>query len=186
MNVERRAAFFGLAAVLWVAVAGGLAAQEERMQLSPRWEYVSDRVMGGVSTGQLRAEQVAGRAGARMTGRVSLDNNGGFVQMAFDLAPGGGVFDASQWSGIEVDVYGNAEEYEMRLRTAALTRPWQSFRAPFTAGPAWETIRLPFDSFVAHRTSAGFDPAELRRVGILAIGRVFDADVTVAAVRLYR
>jgi hypothetical protein len=186
MSVMRAVALSVLALAFGVATVSGLAAQEEQMQLSPRWEYVSDRVMGGVSTGQLQVAEVEGRAGARMTGSVSLDNNGGFVQMAFDLAPGGGVFDASQWSGIEVDVYGNGEVYEMRLRTTALTRPWQSFRAPFRAGAAWETIRLPFDSFEAHRTSADFDAATLRRVGILAIGRVFEADVTVAAVRLYR
>src|SRR6476661_7117755 len=45
----------------------------------------------------------------------------------------GGVVDASAWSGIELDVFGNGEEYGVHLRTDALTRPWQSYRQIFTA-----------------------------------------------------
>jgi len=156
------------------------------VELSPNWEYVSDRVMGGVSSGGLQADTVDGRQGARLRGQVSLDNNGGFVQMAFDLAQGGSAFDASDWTGIAFDVLGNGEQYEVRLRTTALTRPWQSFRAPFETEMKWRTIKIPFDSFEAHRTQAPFDLSQLRRVGILAIGRVFEADITIAGVRFYR
>ena len=152
------------------------------MNLSPEWEYVADRVMGGVSTGQISQQDGA----TRLTGTVSLDNNGGFIQMAFDLVEGGGSFDASAWTGIEVDLRGNDETYELRLRTDQLTRPWHSFRAEFTASTKTTTLRLPFTSFEPHRTDVIFDPARLRRIGILAIGRVFDADVSVSAIRLYR
>lgn len=156
------------------------------MQIKPRWEYVSDRVMGGVSSGDLQVDTVDGRRGARLRGQVSLDNNGGFVQMAFDLAEGGSAVDASEWTGMEFDVVGNGERYEVRLRTTVLTRPWQSFRAPFEAATRWKTIQIPFDEFEAHRTQAAFDTSQLRRVGILAIGRAFEADITVAAVRFYK
>ncbi|WP_227270109.1 CIA30 family protein [Roseobacter weihaiensis] len=156
------------------------------MELSPRWEYVSDRVMGGVSEGQLRLESVKGQRSAHLTGRVSLDNNGGFVQMAFDIAADGRVFDASDWAGIALDVLGNGERYEIRLRTAQLTRPWQSFRAEIVAIDRWQTLYLPFEVFEAHRTQVAFDPAALRRIGVLGIGRVFDADIAVGGLRLYR
>ncbi|MGA9252535.1 MAG: CIA30 family protein [Roseobacter sp.] len=156
------------------------------MQLSPKWEYVSDRVMGGVSDGGLEVDTVDGRRGARLRGLVSLDNNGGFVQMAFDLAEDGKAVDASSWTGIEFDVFGNDEFYEVRLRTSVLTRPWQSFRAPFKAMTRWQTVRIPFDSLESHRTKATFDASQLRRIGILAIGRVFEADITVAGVRFYK
>jgi hypothetical protein len=46
-------------------------------------------------------------------------------------------------------------------------------------------LRLPFTAFEAHRTEASFDPSHLRRMGVLAIGREFHADVSVAAIRLY-
>lgn len=151
-----------------------------------QWEYVADTVMGGVSRGGLTFETVRDRDAARLVGDVSLDNNGGFIQIASDLRPDGDAFDASGWAGIEIEVLGNNHAYDVRLRTDALTRPWQSFRAAFEAVPEWTTLRLPFAEFEAHRTDAPFDPARLRRIGVLAIGEAFRADVSVAAVRLYR
>ena len=155
------------------------------MQLSPDWEYVADTVMGGVSQGQARRETVQGRSAMRLTGAVSLDNNGGFVQIAFDLAQGDS-FDASGFTGIALEVLGNGQAYDLRVRTPALRRPWQSFRAEFVAPDTWTTIRVPFDSLVAHRTDAAFDPGALRRIGLLAIGREMVADIAVASVTLYR
>jgi hypothetical protein len=165
--------------------AGSVAVGEDKMQLQPDWEFVSDRVMGGVSEGAVRFETLDGHAAARLTGDVSLENDGGFVQMAFDLDDGR-AFDASGWAGVELLVRGNGETYELRLRTTALTRPWQSFRAAFEAKPEWQHVRLPFADFEAHRTDAAFDPAQMRRLGVLAIGRRFKADVAVAEVALYR
>lgn len=154
-------------------------------ELTPHWDYVADTVMGGVSTGRATQEVVDGRDAIRLTGAVSLDNNGGFVQIAFDLTAGA-VFDASAFAGIALDVRGNGETYDLRLRTDALTRPWQSFQTAFIAPAEWTTIQLPFTAFAPHRTEATFDPARLRRVGILAIGREMQADIAVAGVRLYR
>ena len=53
--------------------------------IGTRWQLVTDRVMGGVSDGTLVRETVSGRPALRMRGDVSLENNGGFVQMALDL-----------------------------------------------------------------------------------------------------
>ncbi|WP_099826357.1 CIA30 family protein [Oceaniglobus indicus] len=154
------------------------------MLLDAKWEYVADTVMGGVSRGRLTDEPVSGRPAHRLTGDVSLENDGGFVQMAFDLCPDGGAFDASAFDGVEIDVIGNGEHYDLRLRTTDLVRPWQSFRTEFRATPEWQSLRLPFAAFAPHKTDAAFDPAALRRIGILGIGRVFHADVAVAAARL--
>lgn len=161
-------------------------AEEAQMELSPEWEYVADTVMGGVSQGQALRATLAGRDAIRLTGTVSLENNGGFVQIAFDLREDGGIFDASDWTGVALDVLGNGADYDLRLRTDQITRPWQSFRTQFTAPATWTTVQIPFATLEAHRTEARFDPARLRRVGILAIGRVMQADIAVAGVRLYR
>lgn len=156
------------------------------MELTPAWEYVSDTVMGGVSTGAIKTERVDERVATRLTGRVSLKNNGGFLQMAFDLQQNARPFDASIWSGIEIDVLGNDEAYDLRLRTDQLTRPWQSYRTSLMAFQKWTTFRHFFVDFESHRTETSFDPSRLRRIGILAIGREFDADISVSAVRLFR
>jgi hypothetical protein len=156
------------------------------LELDPDWEYVADVVMGGRSTGELVASTSQGRSGMRLRGDVSLDNNGGFIQMAFDLRPDGSAFDASFWRGIELDVFCNDQAYDLRLRTDQLDRPWQSFRTDFIATAQWSTLRFDFADFQPHRTEVTLDVARLRRIGILAIGRRFRADIVVANVRLYK
>ena len=97
------------------------------------WQLVTDRVMGGVSNGTMLRDTIAGRSAIRMHGDVSLENNGGFIQIALDLAGDSGTVDASAWRGIELDVFGNGETYGLHLRTPDLTRPWQSYRQSFKA-----------------------------------------------------
>jgi hypothetical protein len=150
-----------------------------------RWQCISDGVMGGLSAGAIVRASRDGRAALCLRGRVSLENNGGFVQMALDLSPEGALRDASAFDGIELDVCGNGETYSVHLRTDAVTRPWQSWRQGFVAPPRWQTIRLPFAAFEAHRIDATLDPRRLRRLGIVAIGRAFDADVAVARIVFY-
>jgi hypothetical protein len=149
------------------------------------WELVSDRVMGGVSDGAMRRENVQGREAIRMQGDVSLENNGGFIQIALDLAPDGGSIDASQWAGIEIDVTGNDESYNLHLRTADVARPWQSYRQSFIATPEWRTLRLPFAEFEPHRIDAPLDLSTLRRIGIVAIGSTFHADIAICGFRFH-
>jgi Complex I intermediate-associated protein 30 (CIA30) len=153
--------------------------------IGTRWQLVTDRVMGGVSDGALVRETVSGRPALRMRGDVSLENNGGFVQMALDLAPDGGVIDASAWTGIELDVIGNDEDYGVHLRTDAVERPWQSYRQSFRAAAAWRTVQLAFADFVPHRIDVPLDVRRLRRIGLVAIGRTFSADLAVGGVRFF-
>jgi len=141
--------------------------------------------MGGASDGALSDEICGGRSATRLRGNVSTENNGGFLQMAFDLTPSGGSYDASRWTGIELDVLGNNEAYEARLRTSDLDKPWQSFRLDFQASDTWTTLRMPFSDFKAHKHDKAFEPTQLRRIGVLAIGRAFYADIAVSQVRFY-
>lgn len=154
------------------------------MDLNPDWECVTDTVMGGVSKAHVETTAYNGRQATRLRGEVSLDNNGGFVQMAFDVAEGGGTLDASSFEGIQLDVWGNAEVYDLRLRTDQLEKPWHSYRADFMAKPEWHCIHIPFADIRPHRTAIPFNPARLRRIGVLAIGRAFHADIAISGVRL--
>lgn len=149
------------------------------------WELIADRVMGGVSRGAMRREIVDGRPALRMLGEVSLEKNGGFLQIALDLAPDGQPVDASGWTGVEIDALGNGERYNLHLRTADVTRPWQSYRQSFIATAAWRTHRLAFAAFEPHRIDVPLDLGALRRIGVVAIGRAFDVDVAISGVRFY-
>ena len=148
------------------------------------WEMVSDQVMGGVSDGKLTHELLRGRMALRLTGHVSTENNGGFLQMARDLGDGTGM-DASGYSGVQLDVLGNGEAYNIHLRTADVTRPWQSYRMSVTAPRNWTTLKLPFADFSAHRLTSPLDLKSLRRIGIVAIGKAFFADIAISDLRLY-
>jgi hypothetical protein len=149
------------------------------------WRVISDTVMGGVSSGSLVPTVVEGRNCLRMTGEVSLENNGGFVQASLDLGAAG-LLDAGEYAGIEIDVFGNGEAYNLHLRTDDTRIVWQSYRASFLAQPNWQTLRLPFASFQPHRIDLPLDTRKLRRLGVVAIGREMKADISIARLLLYR
>jgi hypothetical protein len=161
------------------------AAPDGRSRLGTPWRLVTDQVMGGVSRGQMARRVVDGRPALCLAGAVSLANNGGFVQVNLDLAPWG-LRDASAFDGVRLLVRGNGEEYNVHLKTAATTLPWQSYRAEFTADERWREVRLPFADFRPHRLVPGLDTARLKRLGIVAIGRAMQAEVCVAEIGLYR
>lgn len=155
--------------------------------LGTRWQALTDTVMGGITTMSLVTEADAdGRFWLRMRGRVRLENDGGFLQMALDLDPQGGPVDARAWAGLRLLVRGNGETYGVHLRTTAVTRPWQSYRATFTAPPEPAWIELRWSAFTPHRLDAPFDPSRLRRLGLVAIGRAFDADLALGELAFLR
>lgn len=153
--------------------------------LGTQWRLITDGVMGGVSRGTLDTDQQEGRSCLRLQGEVSTDNNGGFIQAALELAPSG-VLDASAYAGVELDVYGNGEVYNVHFKTRRVWLPWQHYRASFMAEPGWHTVQVPFAEFEGYRIGAAFDPARLERIGIVAYGRDFMADLCIGRVALYR
>jgi hypothetical protein len=150
-----------------------------------RWQLVSDAVMGGRSQGELQYGVLDGRPALRMTGTVSLENNGGFLQVALDLAPGGATVDASAWRGIAVTVRGDNAVYGAHLRTRDVQRPWQSYRARFVAESTWQRIQLPFAAFAPHRLDVPLDLRQLRRLGLVAIGSQGKVDLAVGEVSFF-
>lgn len=166
-----------------LAIIDDLSREPPLSTVGTRWQLFTDQVMGGVSNGSMMREVVAGRPAIRMRGDVSLENKGGFVQIAIDLMPEGKAKDASNWAGVELDVFGNGEEYNIHLRTDDLTQPWQSYRQSFRAGPQWQTVQFRFQDFAPYRTDIALDVRRLRRIGIVAIGRAFSADICVGGLR---
>jgi hypothetical protein len=150
-----------------------------------RWRGFSDRVMGGVSNGSFERTTVAGKACIRMTGRVTRDSGGGFIQMALDVATRNSDLDASAWAGIELLIHGNDEDYNCHVRTADCGWYDQSYRATFRATPQWQAIRLPWSAFTPNDLSVPLDASRLQRIAVLGWMREFVADVALADVALY-
>lgn len=148
------------------------------------WKQVTDGVMGGISKAKLLPDKIENRACLHLSGEVSLENNGGFIQMALDL-PDAIVENAGRYKGIFLEVYGNTEQYNVHLKTGDITLPWQSYRVSFQAQSLWQTLYLPFEEFKPHRIDKALDIRSLKRIGIVAIGRAFNADLCVAKVGFY-
>ncbi|MDH3579181.1 MAG: CIA30 family protein [Hyphomicrobiales bacterium] len=151
-----------------------------------QWRGVSDQVMGGVSRASVSRDTVDGRSCLRLSGDVRLENDGGFIQAALDLGPSRNTLDASAYTGVRLVVYGNGERYAVHLRTPDNRRPWQSYRAEFIADRTWKTVDLPFANFKPHRLDTPLDTKRLKRLGLVAIGRAFHADLAVCELSFYR
>ena len=161
------------------------------------WSGFTDQVMGGVSKGMLTRELVDGRTANVMKGKVSLYNNGGFIQMATSLSTDPAVsltVDASAFDGIELDVLhkgsDETESFNIHLRNPACVRQFSSYRQTFQISSGkWQTIRLPFDAFVGYGPGSEgtpFDTKELRRIGVVAIGKAMEVYLAVSGIRFYK
>ena len=154
--------------------------------LGTQWRMFTDRVMGGLSSASSGIEVIDGRRCLRLRGSVSLANNGGFVQVALPLEQKGSFFDAGGFKGIRLWVRGNGENYHGHLRTDHTLRPWQYFGAEFPTSENWEKVEIPFEKFKSENFDAQLDAKKLRRIGIVAIKKEFQADIAVSRVEFYR
>jgi hypothetical protein len=145
-----------------------------------RWRFVADTVMGGVSDGSVAFEQDGDEAYVRLTGTVSTDNNGGFIQVRtrFD----GGL--AKNAQALRLLVRGNGERYYVFLRSINGTRPWHSYRHSFTAPSDWTEVRLPIADFTPSHEPLPerIAPQEVKGIGLVAYGDDFTADLSVASI----
>jgi hypothetical protein len=151
-----------------------------------QWRMFSDQVMGGVSTGFSRYESLKGRQCLRLQGSVSLENNGGFIQVALSLVKKNNYFDAGKFKGVRLWVLGNGEIYYVHLLSSQTRRPWQYYGAPFKATGNWEKIDIPFENFQPENLSEQVDTARLSRIAIVAIKKKFQADIAVAGLEFYQ
>lgn len=146
------------------------------------WSVFTDRVMGGVSTAGATLELIAGRRALHLRGTVSLERNGGFVQVARPLGRGSVPLDARAYTGLALDVCGTPGTYFVHLRTVQTRAPWQHYRAELPVRPLWTTVRVPWSAFTPQGLGTPLDVSALTRLGIVGGQTAFEADVAVARV----
>lgn len=144
------------------------------------WTVFTDRVMGGVSEAQAHLAIVHGRRALRLQGRVSLERNGGFVQMARPLGQGATPLDASGTLGLQLDVCGVPGPYFVHLRTVHTRAPWQYYRAPLPVTAEWRSVHVPWSVFTPGGLGQPLDVRGLLRLGVVGGTAAFDADVSLA------
>jgi hypothetical protein len=149
------------------------------------WRGFSDQVMGGVSSARMDRDTVASKNCARLTGTVTRESNGGFIQMALYFGADEAELDGSACSGIELQVFGNNEDYNVHIRTADCGWYDESYRHTFFAKPEWQSVRIPFSEFEANSVKAPLNSARINRIAILGWMREFQADIALARISLY-
>ena len=153
---------------------------------SKYWQYVSDRVMGGVSDGQVTLEQDGEMYFARLTGNVSTKNNGGFIQVRANVSFANSEKDGKNLRGVRLNVRGNGETYYIHIRTNESWSPSDYYSTTFIADSEWKMIDLPFNKFERRWSNdSSLDAKKIRSFGIVAYGRDYISDVSVSTIEFY-
>jgi len=165
------------------AIAEDTMIENFEHQPEARWNFVTDGVMGGVSKGQATFVNKNGASYSHMTGKVSTENNGGFIQLRMDLlnaAP-------QKASGVRLIVRGNDQRYFVHIRTSGTMLPWQYYQAGFDVTRDWVEILLPFTDFEPSGRLLRAVPraSSLKSIGVVAFGRDHDAEIDVKEVGFY-
>ena len=148
-----------------------------------RWSFIADTVMGGVSTGQVRFTKENRSAYAGMTGQVSTQNRGGFIQVRKQLSdtPSDGA------KGVRLIVRGNGQKYFVHLRTSGTILPWQYYQGGFDTTEVWTEVSIPFSAFKAsgRMIRSEVRASSLKSIGIVAYGRDHQADIEIQEIGFY-
>jgi len=149
----------------------------DNFQDSTKWRYISDDVMGGVSTGSVVYEMNEGHSIAYLSGDVSTENNGGFIQVQRKLKD----INLEKAKYIKIIAKGNNQKYFIHLRTSGTILPWQYYEFDFVATENYKEFILPINkfkksgSFLANKVKS----KSIKSVGIVAFGRDHEAKLHV-------
>ena len=152
---------------------------------SKYWGYISDTTMGGISNGQAFLDEDKDVTFARLTGNVSTENNGGFIQLRSTLSFVNLNNLEKEIKGVRLNTRGNGETYHIFIRTSK-TRSYRDFYyASFIANEEWEIVDLPFNQFKHRFSNSILEGNDIQTFGIVAYGRDFYSDVSVSEIIFY-
>ena len=141
------------------------------------WNFITDQVMGGISTGKYSYEKINNVNILKINGNVSTKNNGGFIQVRRNLNN----VNLTNAKNVEVIAKGNNEKYFIHLRTNFTLLPWQYYQYSFTVKKKFKNFILPIRNF----KKSGFllpdkiKQKNIKSIGIVAFGRDHKAELTV-------
>lgn len=102
-----------------------------------QWLVVNDDVMGGRSQASFT---LTNKGTALFTGKVSLENNGGFSSIRYQA----GRTEIEGFSTLVLRIKGDGKRYQIRIREKA--SDYFSYIAYFETSGEWETHKLPLQS----------------------------------------
>ena len=107
------------------------------------WEFISDQVMGGVSFGSHQILNEENTFFLKLTGFVSLENNGGFIQVRKKIDN----LNNEKFQEIKLKCRGNNNQYFIHIRTKFTILPWQYYQLGFFVSDSWNEIKLDLNDF---------------------------------------
>ena len=141
------------------------------------WNFITDQVMGGISTGTYNYKKINDYNVIKITGNVSTKNNGGFIQIRRKLNN----INLTNAKNVRVIARGNNEKYFVHLRTTFTILPWQYYQYSFTVKKDFKNFILPISNF----KKSGFllpdkiNPKNIKSIGIVAFGKDYKAELIV-------
>jgi NADH dehydrogenase [ubiquinone] 1 alpha subcomplex assembly factor 1 len=100
------------------------------------WAIVDDVVMGGRSQGSFQLDE---EGNAVFSGRVSLENNGGFSSVRYRFRPK----EVDAYSKFILRVKGDGNRYQFRAKSGLYDR--HSYIQYFQTTGEWQTIEIPME-----------------------------------------
>ena len=144
------------------------------------WEFISDQVMGGVSLGRFEVLKEKSVNFLRMTGNVSLENNGGFIQVRKK------VYQSIEGNikRIKLTTRGNRSDYFIHLRTKYTILPWQYYQLKFKVSYQWQTKILNINEFTRSGSLLPkvINPRYIKSIALVAFGREHDVELDIAEI----
>ncbi|MEE2694867.1 MAG: CIA30 family protein [Pseudomonadota bacterium] len=150
--------------------------------LNQEWEFISDQVMGGVSSGELNLIIEEKEKFLRMSGEVSTENNGGFIQFRSDFN-----VNKKNYKGIRIKAKGLPSDYYVHIRTNFLFLPWQYYSGKFVVTEEWGELEILFKDFEKSDfyQPSSFTSSEIKSIGFVAFGKDFYAQLDVMKAELF-
>jgi hypothetical protein len=97
------------------------------------WKVVDDVVMGGRSNGKF---ELTNDGMGKFHGEVSLENNGGFSSVRYDMKP----IEVSPQDKISIRLKGDGSNYQFRIK--AKKSDYYSYIASFKTTGDWQTLEF--------------------------------------------
>ena len=147
-----------------------------------KWEFVSDKVMGGISEGKFEILEDQKNNFLRLSGIVSTENNCGFIQIRTN-------FDVNEenFNGIRIKARGLPSEYFIHIRTSFLLLPWQYYSGKFVVSEVWEDHEILFEDFEKSNfyQPSLFRSSDIKSIGFVAFGKNFEPQLDILKAELF-
>ena len=157
---------------------------KDNFQEPSQWNYVADTVMGGISTGGVEFKDIEDKTIAILTGNVTTENNGGFIQIRRDLRS----INLDSVNSIKLIAKGNNQKYFVFLRTTGTKLPWQYYQSEFTVNENFNKFILPINEFKKSGMlmSSKINPKKITSIGLVAFGRDHSAELSIKEIEFIK